>query len=123
MLNTVWRETCPMIRYAQLRPGRGFQLGRALAYYAQRLVTMRVARRCVSRCLSVGIRLQHGNTLPSSSKTVVDDAATALNDKGITRLADLFSPVEIEAMISYFKEQCVIGQDGHLVTVERLPHN
>lgn len=110
-----------MIRYARLRPGRGFRLRRAIAYYAQRVVTVRGVRRGVWRCLAAAVRLRQGASPPGPAEPRVAHAVAALERDGLARLADLVPPAEVATILAYFQDRKVIGPDGCAVVLSELP--
>ena len=110
-----------MIRYARLRPGRGFRLRRAIAYYAQRVVTVRGVRRGVRRCLAAAVRLRQGAGSPGPAEPRVAHAVAALERDGLARLADLVPPAEVATILAYFRDRKVIGPDGCAVVLSELP--
>ena len=110
-----------MIRYARLRPGRGFRLRRAIFYYAQRLVTVRGFRRGIQRCLAATVRLRQGASPPGPAEPRVAHAIAALERDGLARLEDLIPPAEVETILTYFRAQKVVGPDGRCVALSDLP--
>jgi hypothetical protein len=112
-----------MIPYAMLRPGRGFQPGRAALYYAQRVVTEPRLRQGISRSIASALRLRHGtgSTLPLVSGC--GNAADTLHQQGIVMLDNLVTDATVTAIVDYFLPKDVVGTDGHLAPVDELPRD
>lgn len=100
-----------MLAYAQLSPGKGFQPMRALAYYAQRLVTPAAARRTFSRLIAARVRSRHGDGTAWPEGEDHGRIMADLRRDGIAML----SPVEvskIDEIAAYFRGQPVQLPDG-----------
>jgi hypothetical protein len=108
-----------MIPYAQLRPGPGFQLRRALLYYAQRLVTPPRLRRGIARGLAAGIRLRQGRLPPGSDAVLA--AVAALERDGLVALPAVFSPAALDGVLAFLGAQDVLDPAGRPVPVAALP--
>ena len=108
-----------MIGYAGLRPGRGFQPGRAALYYAQRLAVRPSIRRSIARTIASAIRLQHGDGVAVEDDVNHDDIRT-LEADGLVRLADTVVGSECaERLLNYFRSQRV-SIHGKSVAVEEI---
>ncbi|WP_052403006.1 hypothetical protein [Muricoccus aerilatus] len=108
-----------MIGYAQLRPGRGFEAGRAAAYYAQRLITPRLLRRSISHCVAASIRLRHGG-IATLNASPADPALAELRRDGLAMLTAPPLPAEVSEMLAYFCGQRVVSSGGHLQRLEEV---
>lgn len=110
-----------MIPYARLMPGHGFQPGRTLLYYLQRLVSVPAPRRIVSRLLAAFVNL--GNRAPAARAR--DPATTralrTLQTRGIVHLPPLASAAQIKSIYDYFTDRPVIGPEGRRMSIEDLP--
>ena len=110
-----------MFSYARLTPGRGFKPGRALLYYAQRLVTFPTPRRFVARLIAAWVNWMSGSApagcADSYSARVLED----LERDGVARLAPLTTRAAIGRMATYFMQQPVIGPDGRASLLRDLP--
>jgi hypothetical protein len=109
-----------MLAYARLSPGAGFRPARALAYYAQRLVTHPGLRGGVSQLIAAGVRLRRGRGgWPLDERAT--DALKTLRTDGVSRLAPLMTPAEAARMRAYFEGHPVVARDGSLTSIDRLP--
>ncbi len=110
-----------MISYARLRPGPGFQPGSSSLYYAQRLATAPTLRRSMSRAIASAIRLRHGAGSWPSVGADYASAASTLREQGISMLPELVGTHAASTILDYFLRKEVVGADGRLVPLERLP--
>ncbi len=110
-----------MLAYARLRPGPGFQPGRAGLYYAQRMATWPGARGSISRAIAAAVRLRRGTGSWAAVAPRHSAVAAALRQDGIAMLADLVSPEQAAAMLSYFRAQSLVAADGRTTTLDDLP--
>jgi hypothetical protein len=111
-----------MISYTQIRPGPGFQPGRAFLYYAQRLVTPPRMRRTLSRCIATGIRLRYGGYRQEQPGASPCRHATAsLERDGLAMLPDLVTPAAVDSIAAFFRGKNVARKDGSLVPLKGLP--
>jgi hypothetical protein len=112
-----------MIPYAQLTPGRGFQMSRAVLYYSQRLVTHSGLRRAVAAAIAAGIRLRHrANHQPDPDQgTIPSSVLTELRQHGIAMLPSLLNNEELRRIESYLHGKEVVGPDGRLRALSDLP--
>lgn len=107
-----------MIRYAQLKPGPGFQAKRALGYYSQRLVTLPAVRRAIALAIAAGLKPHQGDgDLDPDSLRTLDE----LRRHGIAMLPPLVPAGAIERIASYFETKEVVGPKGRLVPLDGLP--
>ena len=109
-----------MIPYARLRPGPGFAPGKALLYYAQRVVTLPPARRFISSVISGAVRLMHGAVAIPSVEAGAAGALADLAEHGVAMLSPLLADAAVARMLAYFLDQPVVAPDGGLVPLERL---
>ncbi|WP_194152294.1 phytanoyl-CoA dioxygenase family protein [Muricoccus nepalensis] len=109
-----------MIDYARLRPGRGFEPGRAAAYYAQRLVTGRRLRGSVSRCLAAAIRLRQGAGTALPAGEPPHPALAGLRQDGLAMLDGPPPPADPGEMLAYFRAQRVVGPGRRLMRLEEV---
>lgn len=112
-----------MHAYARLKPGAGFQLDRALFYYAQRMVTSASARRAVAAVIAAGLKSRHGRGAELGPDFDCGRAIDDLNRDGIAKLAPVASQDAIKGMVSFLSGQKVVGPDGKLTTLDNLPAN
>ena len=109
-----------MLPYARLKPGAGFQLSRAAAYYLQRAVTHPEARRAASAALAAYVRARHGTaTWPLGEEG--RRASQALKDDGIANLEPLLDPTALQGFRAYFAGQGLIGPDGKVLPKDLAP--
>jgi hypothetical protein len=110
-----------VIPYAQLRPGRGGEPLRAVAYYAQRLAVWPAGRRAVSRLLATAVNLSRGEA-PPRVRADGDSGRTLreLERDGVSMLAPLASPARVRRMVDYFLQRQVVGPHG-AAALEDLP--
>jgi hypothetical protein len=110
-----------MIPYIRLKPGRGFEPGRASLYYLQRLVCWPSLRRAVSWLLATRINAAQGapqrRELDAASKRALDD----LRRDGVTTLQPLAAPGQVKAMYDYFLSRPVLGPEGRRIPLDALP--
>lgn len=110
-----------MMNYAQLKPGPGFELDRALGYYAQRLVTLPKARKVVSSVIAS--RLSHLRD-PSIADSMSPETAAILAElksDGFAMMKPIVSDQVIGRMIDYFNASQVLGPDGKSYYLKDLP--
>ncbi|MBW6398025.1 phytanoyl-CoA dioxygenase family protein [Roseomonas sp. HJA6] len=108
-----------MIAYAQINPRLpGFRLGRALAYYAQRVVTPTPLRRAVTGGIALVIRSRHGAgpTRPSRQRELGE-----LRGRGIAMLAPLFSEETLRSVQDYFHNAPVTLPGGRQAPLAEIP--
>lgn len=110
-----------MIPYARLRPGPGFRPSRASLYYAQRFAIAPGLRRSVSRAIASAIRLRHGKGAWVPVGPHYASVASALRRQGIGMLAGLVGEDTAGRIHDHLLSQPVIGPDGGLVALDRLP--
>lgn len=107
-----------MIPYAQLDPRRaGFQIGHALAYYAQRVVTPRPFRRAISGAIGYVIRSRQGEVGPTGMQREL----VALRRDGIAMLAPMFDADRLREVREYFHAAPVTLSGGRRVTLDEVP--
>jgi hypothetical protein len=104
-----------LLRYARLRPGRGFRAGPAALYYAQRLAVASSSRRAVARLVAAGIRLRHparngcaAPGLPAAAAGVVQ----RLRQEGCLALGTVLSGVALQKIRAYLAGRPVMAGDG-----------
>lgn len=110
-----------MFAYARLTPGRGFAPGRALLYYAQRLVTLPGPRRLVANLVAACVNLLAGGEPGGGVDSYGGRVLGELKRDGVALLAPLASKAAIGRMATYFMQQPVIGPDGRAVSLRDLP--
>lgn len=110
-----------MIPYAQLKPGPGFELDRALLYFAQRSVGLPVARRAVSRVIAAALRRRLRAAPPRVKQPGHERVLSDLRRDGLAMLPSLASPEQLGRMIAYFDTQPVLGPGGVEVALDTLP--
>jgi hypothetical protein len=110
-----------MIPYARLTPGRGFKPGRAVLYYAQRLVTFPTPRRILAKLIAAGVNLATGCDQSASADAYGGRVLDELRQDGAAVLAPLAPRAAIGRMASYFLQQPVIGADGQPTSLNDLP--
>jgi hypothetical protein len=103
-----------MLPYARLKPGAGFRLFRAVAYYLQRTVTHPPARRVASAALAAYVRARQG-TAPWRLGEEGRRASQALMDDGIAQLEPLLDPVALEGIRAYFASQRLVAPNGRVL--------
>lgn len=106
--------------YATIRPGIGFQLGRALGYYGQRLVTAQPVRRLVVAFISRVLRLRYGRGPSTTLSPAMQKVLADLRAEG----AALMEPTPIavvDSMVDYFRSNKVVDLSGAEVALEDLP--
>ncbi len=109
-----------MIRYARLRPGRGFVPSHAAAYYAQRCVTHPIVRRCVAGILAAGVRSRHA-TLATRREFDLQDTLGDVERDGIAMLPNLFSASQLADVVEFFSNQQVVAPEGGCMALDVLP--
>lgn len=111
-----------MISYARLAPGPGFQPGRALLYYAQRLVTSPSARRATSAVIAGALKRLHGDGLDEwKADPEGPRILSELKRDGLAVLPPLLSADAAGRMADYFIDCPVIEPGGALVALGDVP--
>ena len=93
-----------MIEKANLSPGRGFQLKRALLYYAQRAAAP-VAREAGARALASVIRLKHPPCADADGRARA--VARELEAEGCSDLGQLLTPAQVADAVSWLAKRRV----------------
>lgn len=108
-----------MIPYAQIDPRQpGFRLGRALAYYAQRVVTPRPLRGAVTRGIALAIRSRHGAGPPLSGQA---RELAQLRRHGIAMLAPMFRADALQDVQEHFRRAPATLPGGRHVPLAEVP--
>lgn len=108
-----------MIPYAQIDPRRpGFQFGRALAYYAQRVVTPRPLRRAVTGTIAFVIRNRHG---VAPGPLGLQAELAELRRRGIAMLPPLFSEEALRDVQEHFLAAPVTLSGGRRAGLAEIP--
>jgi len=102
-----------MLPYARLKPGAGFRLAQAAAYYLQRAVTHPQARQAASAAVAAYVRARHGAP-PWRLGEEGRRASQALTDDGIAKLKPLLDPAALEGIRAYFAGQRLVAPDGRV---------
>lgn len=108
-----------MIPYAQIDPRLpGCQWPRAIAYYAQRVVTPPPLRRAVTGAIACVIRNRHKATpSPATMKAELAD----LRKHGISPLPPMFSEADLRDVQDYFSSAPLTLSDGRRVALSDVP--
>ncbi|MBR0649693.1 hypothetical protein GXW78_08470 [Roseomonas terrae] len=108
-----------MIPYAQLDPRRaGFQMGHALTYYAQRVVTPRPVRRAITGAITFFIRSRQGAATPTGMQR---ELATLRRD-GIAVLDPMFDADQLREVRDYFLAAPMTLSGGRRATLGEVPN-
>jgi hypothetical protein len=98
----------------------GSDLTNALAYYAQRLVTLPSLRTPIASMVAGRVRAQHGTT-PGALDPEGGRILSALREKGTAMLPPVASEAGLDRLTGHFLESPVIGPDGAPTPLEQLP--
>ena len=108
-----------LLDYARLRPGRGFKPIRATLYYFQRLITLRFARRAITKLISTVINFQHAR--PAVIDEHHNDVVTRLLSVGIVRVPSPLSDHELDEIGSFLESDRFIFRDGKTAPISARP--
>lgn len=107
----------PLIPYARLRPGPGFELSGATLYYLQRLAGPRWLRDAVAALIARGVAVRH----PSVQSGSVSSLRYELAQNGLVSLPELVSKDVLESALSYLEDKQLKTSDGRMVRLQDIP--
>lgn len=116
-----------MLEYAQLRPGRDFDIRRAALYYAQRMVTPPSARRAI--CHAIAACVNFSNSRDQLPQPTEGDAAAwpsslaAVRQDGYAMLPPLAPKETVEEIVTFLRTKDVVTRSGERLTIDRLPRD
>ncbi|MFO1060455.1 MAG: phytanoyl-CoA dioxygenase family protein [Dongiaceae bacterium] len=113
-----------LLSYARLRPGRGFRPGRALLYYAQRLVVQSASRRTIARLIAAGIRRSHPPGVLAGEPEGTPRSTAVLEQlrrDGCSELGALLSPAALAEIHRFLAKRAVRAADGRSFAADRPP--
>jgi hypothetical protein len=109
-----------MIPHARLRPGPGFQPGKAALYFFQRFTTFPFVRQTISRTIARAIQIRQGPSAWGGSRPQDVAVASSLREQGLAMLPEFVSEARATVLLNYFRDKDVVGADGRLTPLDRL---
>jgi len=113
-----------MIDYARLTPGPGFEAGKSLLYYSQRLVINTHARRLIAAALASCVGVAHRRAkCAASASAAVERTAHALLRDGFAMLDPVLSQRQVADIRQYLASRHVILRDGWRTKPDAVPND
>jgi hypothetical protein len=113
-----------MIDYARLKPGPGFEAGRSLLYYSQRLVTNTHARRLIAAVLASCVGIGHRRAkCAAPASAAVEQTADALMRDGFAMVDPVLSERQVADIRRYLASEDVVLRDGRRTKPDTVPND
>lgn len=105
-----------MIEYARFHPGRGFTPGRALLYYAQRLVTPFWLRKAIAGLIAKIVATRHPSPQQAGNRS---ELRQHLEQDGLVALPALVTPAWVDQVMAHLNGKEVVAK-GKTVPLNQI---